>query len=146
MTSTALATPPTAHADEHGPQPPICAEQTPQPAPEADPSVCGALSAACLAGSVALSRQRVTGGLRRLPYLAPDTTAREVAEWFAALREAGARIATIAAETGVSKATVRRAHAALGLTEEVEDGDHDDIYAPDLVAVVVGSSHDEDEQ
>lgn len=117
------------------------------PAPEGtDPQPsAGLLADACAAGRVALFRERGTGTLRRLPYLAPDSEAREVAEWCAAAREDGASVATIASESGVSRATVRRALAALALTEEVEAGDLDDVYAPDVVAVVVGGS-DEDDQ
>lgn len=105
----------------------------------------GLLAEACSRGTVALFRQRGTGTLRRLPYLAPESEAREVADWFACRREDGASVASIAAEAGVSRATVRRALAALALTEEVEAGDLDDVYAPDVVAVVVGGN-DEDDQ
>lgn len=104
----------------------------------------GLLADACARGDVSLFRERGTGTLRRLPYLAPGGEAREVAEWFASRRDDGASVAAIAGESGVSKATVRRALAALALTEEVEAGDLDDVYAPDVVAVVVGGSDEDD--
>lgn len=150
MTSTAApASPAPAHiAEASAPDAPQAdAEPLVGPAPEGtDPQPsAGLLAEACAAGRVALFRQRGTGTLRRLPYLADGSEAREVAEWFAAAREDGASVATIAGEAGVSRATVRRALAALALTEEVEAGDLDDVYAPDVVAVVVGGS-DEDDQ
>lgn len=150
MTSTAApSSPAPAHdAEASAPDGPHTdAEPLVGPAPEGtDHSAsAGLLADACAAGRVALFRERDTGTLRRLPYLAPESEAREVAEWFAAAREDGASVATIAGEAGCSRATVRRALAALALTEEVEAGDLDEMYEDGVVAVVVSGS-DEDDQ
>lgn len=100
------------------------------------------LAAACAAGTVALYRRRGTGSLRRVPYLAPETTAREIAEWFALRREEGLRVAAIASEAGCSRVTVRRTLVALDLAEALEDGDLDDLYAEDTVALVLAGDQD----
>lgn len=141
-TATALASPTGPTADERGPLRPICADDRADNGPTAEPALSGALAAACAAGSVALYRQRSTGSLRRVPYLAPDTDAREAAAWFALRRDDGAAVATIATEAGVSRVTVRRALAALDLAEAVEDGDLDDMYGEGVVAIVVAGDED----
>jgi len=122
------------YADADPPVGPVAEHSTPQPSTR--------LAAACAARTVALYRQRATGSLRRLPYLAPDTTAREVAEWFALRRDEGQRVAAIAAEAGVSRVTVRRTLVALDLAEAVEDGDLDDLYDEDTVALVLAGDED----
>lgn len=115
-----------------------------EPTEPAAPSPTGvsALAAACAAGAVRLFKLRGTGTLRRLPYL--TGAAREHAEWFAYRLETGASVATIAAETGTSRATVRRNLAALALTEEIESGLHDDIWEDGLTEVVFGGYEDEE--
>lgn len=104
------------------------------------------LAAACAAGTVALYRERGNGTLRRLPYLAPGSPAREVADWFAMRLEEGATVAVISTEAGVSRITVRRTLAALALTEAIEDGDHDDAYEPGVVALVLGGVDEDGDQ
>lgn len=146
MTSTALATPPPAHADEASAPEPTYADADAQvgPVPEAaEQSPSAGLAAACAAGTVGLYRQRGTGTLRRVPYLAPDSTAREVAEWFVLRRDEGQRVAAIAAEAGVSRVTVRRTLVALDLAEAIEDGDLDDLYDDDTLALVLAGDEDE---
>jgi hypothetical protein len=91
---------------------------------------------------VHLYRQRGTGSFRRLPYLAPDTEAREVADWLALRREEGASVATIAAEAGCSRVRVRRTLVALDMAEAVEDGDLDELYEDGVVALVIAGDED----
>jgi len=119
--------------------------------PEAEPTPSGpptsALAAALAEGSLRLRWQRGTGTLRALPYLADGTPAREVATYFQLRREEGASVAAIAADTGTSRATVRRALTALALTEAVEDGDLDELLDEDTLAageLVLGGLSDED--
>lgn len=133
---------PTASAPEPT-QTPATAPQAPAAEGAADQG-SAALLAAVASGAVALYRRRGTGTLRRLPYLAPGTPAREAANWYALRLDQGASVANIAGEAQVSRANVRRALAALDLAEAVEDGDLDDLYAEGTDALVFGA--DEDEQ
>lgn len=119
-------------------------------APAAEPAPAsgstGLLRAAASAGTVRFYRQRANGSTRAIPYLAEGTEGREVAEWVAARTDDGASVATVAEETGLSRATVRRTLAALALTEEVEDGDLDDLYEDGVTEIVLaGDLHEEDE-
>ena len=141
-TATALADPTAPTTDERAAHAPICADDSPDVGLGADLSASGALAAACAAGSVALYRRRRTGTARRVPYLAPGTAAREVADWMADRREDGASVAALACEAGCSRVTVRRTLAALDLAYAVEDGDLDDLYGPDVVALVVAGDED----
>lgn len=100
------------------------------------------LAAACEAGTVRLYRLRANGTRRAVPYLTGD--AREVAEYYAEQREAGQSVAAIATEAGTSRPTLRRALAALALTEEIEAGDHDDLFE-DGVAELEFGGDDADE-
>lgn len=121
---------------------PICGPADAEGLPVPEASVSAGLAAACADGTVALYRQRGNGSLRRVPYLAPGHPAREVAEWFALRREAGASIATVAREANVSRVSVRRTLAALDLAEAVEDGDLDDLYDEGVTALVVAGDED----
>lgn len=84
------------------------------------------LAQACEAGKVRLFRLRGNGTRRAIPYLTGD--AREVAEWYEAKISEGNSLALVAATAQVSRPTVRRALAALALTEAIEAGDHDDCW------------------
>ena len=106
----------------------------------------GALAALCAAGSVRLFRQRGTGTLRALPYLAPGTPTRETAEYLAELLEDGASVAQAAADTGLSKATVRRAKENLALAYDIEAGDYDDLVEDGLDAVILAGDADEEDE
>jgi hypothetical protein len=116
--------------------------ETAEGGPSAQP---GALAALCAAGSVRLYRQRAVGTWRALPYLAPDTAGRETAEYLAELLEDGASVAQAAADTGLSKATVRRAIENLALAYDIEAGDYDDLVEDGLDAVVFAGDADEED-
>lgn len=107
---------------------PVDADQADEQPPHAPGAESGVLAAAVAAGTVALYRVRRTGTLRRLAYLAPGTTARQEADWYAMRLDEGATIKDLAAEAGVRPLTVRRALWALDLAESVEDGDLDDLW------------------
>lgn len=106
----------------------------------AEPVPCapGPLSAACAAGTVRLYRVRATGTTRAVPYLAEDNLQREVAEWLATAIEEGQSLRAVATDTGLSLPTARRLVTALAITEEIEAGDWDDHYAPDVTALYFG--------
>lgn len=99
-----------------------------------EPTTTSVLAAACALGTVQLYRERGTGTLRHLDYLTGE--AREVAEWYAERRESGLSVRTIATEAATSTSTVRRVLKALELTEAIEAGDHDDLWAEDLEALI----------
>lgn len=111
--------------------------------PTEAPATESPLAAACALGTVQLYRERGTGTLRHLDYLTGE--AREVAEWYAERREAGDSIRTIATEVVTSTSTVRRALKALELTEAIEAGDHDDLWAEDLEALIFTGTEDDEE-
>lgn len=102
------------------------------------PATPGPLSAACAAGTVRLYRVRATGTTRAVPYLADGTPQREVAEWLDAALEGGTSLRTAATDAGLSLPTARRLVTALAITEEIEAGDWDDQYAPDVTALYFG--------
>lgn len=84
----------------------------------------GPKAAASVLADVAFYRQRKSGTLRRLPYLAPGTPERKDAEKVAAQFDKGTSIAALAASTGKSGSSVRRMVAAVQLAREVEAGDY----------------------
>jgi hypothetical protein len=106
----------------------------------------GALAALCAVGSVRLFRQRGTGTWRALPYLAPGTPTRETAEYLTDLMDDGASIAQVAADTGLSKATVRRAVENLALAYDIEDGDYDDLVEGGLDAIILAADADGEDE
>lgn len=109
----------------------------------ATPALPGrALAALAADGQVAFYRLRADGTARRIDYL--TGLARDGAEWFAYRIEEGDSVASVAAEAGVSRATVRRALAGLALVDEVEDGDLDDTYV--VGATVIELAHDQAEE
>ncbi len=140
MTSTTAHTP---HVtDAVGPEP----TQTPELADGGTSTQPGALAALCADHAVRLYRQRSVGTLRALPYLAPGTPARETAEYVNELVEDGASVAQAAADTGLSKATVRRAIENLALAYDIEAGDYDDLVEDGLDAVILAGDADEEDE
>jgi len=103
----------------------------------------GLLADAVAAGRVKLYRQRSNGSTRRIAYLAPDSPAREVAEYLALRVDEGISVAVLAIDTDLSRPTIRRTLAALEWAEEIEDGEWDDMYADDVDALFVFGSDDE---
>ena len=102
------------------------------------------LTAAARTGTVKFYRQRANGSTRAVPYLKPDTEAREIAEWIANEVETGKSVAAVAAEVGLSRATVRRALAAVALAEEVEEDDTlADVYEDGVDAIYLSATDDE---
>jgi hypothetical protein len=95
-------------------------------------------------GVVNFYRVRANGSARFLPYLAQGTEAREVAEWAALQVEEGRSVAWLAEDAGVSRATVRRALAALDLAEDIEAGEYDELVTDDVDAVFVGDADADD--
>ncbi len=118
--------------------------QEPQPTELAGQGSNSPLAAACAAGQVHLYRLRSTGTLRHLPFLAPETPARMHAEWFAMRVIEGQRVRQVAHDAGVSVATVRRHLSALALTESIEDNELDDLYEPDVEAIIMENEEDEE--
>ena len=107
-----------------------------------DTATTSPLAAACAAGKVRLYRQRSTGTTRLIQYL--TGIARDEAEYYAYWVERGRSVADLAAEGLSSRASVRRKLAALALTEEIEAGDHDDLWEEGLAEVVFGGGDDAD--
>lgn len=105
-------------------------------------TITSPLAAACEAGTVRLYRLRSTGTRRLIPYLTGE--AREVAEFLAHEVEVRRSVAIVAASAGMSRPTVRRALAALALVEEIEAGDHDDLFEDGVTEIEFGGD-DSDE-
>lgn len=146
MTSPATTPTPTS-AEPTGPAPtqtdaqPVAQDQgTPEPASTST----GPLAEACARHAVRLYRQRGNSVARPMPYLAVGSPAREVADHLSDAMDDGSSVAAIAGQSGLSRATVRRTLFALTITEEIEAGDHDDLWGEDLEAVIFGGSDDED--
>jgi len=85
-------------------------------------------------GTAQLHTERSNGTFRRVHFLAPDTEARNTAEWVLAMREgneeedrAPRTMASIAKEINASIPTVRRMINDLLLTHELEDMDAADL-------------------
>lgn len=94
------------------------------------------LAAACEAGTVKLYRLRGNGTTRLIQYL--TGVAREEAEYYAYWIEEGRSVAELAAESETSRATIRRKLAALALTEEIEAGDHDELWEEGVAELEFG--------
>jgi hypothetical protein len=105
------------------------------------------LQAAATKGTVHFYRVRANGSTRAVPYLKPDTSAREVAEWIANEVDEGKSVALVATEAGLSRATVRRALAAVELAEEVEEDNEDlsALYEEGVDAIYLSATEDDDE-
>ena len=86
----------------------------------------GRKAGASVLADVAFYRQRKSGSLRRLPYLAPSAPERKAAEKVATQVAKGTSVADLVTSTGESTSTVRRMVAAVQLAREVEAGDFAD--------------------
>lgn len=81
------------------------------------------------AGELTAYSVRADGSTRHLELAPLGSTRRETAEWISERLEDGASVAQVASELHVSKPTVRRFIMALELTEEIEAGDWDQVWA-----------------
>lgn len=81
------------------------------------------------AGLLVAYSERGNGTTRRLDLCPVGSTRRDTAEWVSERLEDGATVRQVARELHVSVATVRRFIMALELTEEIEAGEWDDVWA-----------------
>ncbi len=124
--AAAKATAPAPSTTQTAQKPPRAAKGKPassKPAEAAAAKVVTTDLAADLAsGNVRLFRVRGNGTTRRIPYLAPASSARKKAEQVAEMRTAGKTMRDIATELHLSLATVRRELTHLALAQAVEAG------------------------
>lgn len=73
--------------------------------------------------------ERSNGTTRRLELCPVGSTRRDTAEWISERLEEGRTLKQVATELHVSLPTVRRFIMALELTEEIEAGEWDDVWA-----------------
>lgn len=137
---TTTTTTPTVSPPEQ-PSPPETAPAGDVASPTAPVSALAALAAD---GQVTFYRVRASGKVRRVAYLTGQ--ALEHAEWFAHRIEAGESVKAVAAEAGVSRASVRRALAGLALVEEVEAGELDEVYSPAVAAIYLTNDQAEEDE
>jgi len=122
--------------------------QTPEDAevgPAADlvrPEASTALLQAAMTGAVKFYRVRANGSTRAVPYLPEGTEAREVAEWIANEVEEGKSVAVVADETGLSRATVRRAIVCIELADDLYDGELSEMYEEGVDAIYLSALQD----
>lgn len=81
------------------------------------------------AGQLVAYSERSNGTTRRLELCPVGSTRRDTAEWISERLDDGATLRTVARELHVSVPTVRRFIMALELTEEIEAGEWDDVWA-----------------
>jgi hypothetical protein len=81
------------------------------------------------AGELTAYSVRADGTTRHLELCPVGSTRRDTAEWISERLEDGATVAQVAGELHVSKPTVRRFIMALELTEEIEAGEWDQVWA-----------------
>lgn len=81
------------------------------------------------AGQLTAYSVRANGTTRHLELAPLGSTRRDTAEWISERLEDGATVAQVASELHVSKPTVRRFIMALELTEEIEAGEWDQVWA-----------------
>lgn len=81
------------------------------------------------AGHLVAYSERGNGTTRRLELCPVGSTRRDTAEWISERLDDGATVRTVARELHVSVPTVRRFIMALELTEEIEAGEWDDVWA-----------------
>lgn len=81
------------------------------------------------AGLLVAYSERANGTTRRLELCPVGSTRRDTAEWISERLDDGATLKTVARELHVSVPTVRRFIMALELTEEIEAGEWDDVWA-----------------
>jgi len=81
------------------------------------------------AGELVAYRMRANGTFRLVSLMPVCSTRREVTEWVHDETEEGRSVAAVARELHVSVAEVRRWLLALELTEEIEAGEWDEVWA-----------------
>ena len=81
------------------------------------------------AGLLVAYSERSNGTTRRLELCPVGSTRRDTAEWISERLDDGVTLKTVAWELHVSVPTVRRFIMALELTEEIEAGEWDDVWA-----------------
>jgi len=81
------------------------------------------------AGNLTAYSVRANGTTRHLELAPLGSTRRDTAEWISERLDDGASVAQVAHELHISKPTVRRFLMALELTEEIEAGDWDQVWA-----------------
>lgn len=81
------------------------------------------------AGHLAAYSERANGTTRHLELCPVGSTRRDTAEWISEQVDEGRSLRAVAAELHVSLPTVRRALMSLELTEEIEAGDWDQVWA-----------------
>jgi hypothetical protein len=81
------------------------------------------------AGLLVAYSERANGTTRHLELCPVGSTRRDTAEWISERLDDGATVRTVARELHVSVPTVRRFIMALELTEEIEAGEWDDVWA-----------------
>lgn len=81
------------------------------------------------AGLLVAYSERANGTTRRLELAPIGSTRRDTAEWINEQLEDGRSVRQVATELHVSTSVVRRFLLALELTEEIEAGEWDDVWA-----------------
>jgi len=81
------------------------------------------------AGLLVAYSERANGTTRRLELCPVGSTRRDTAEWISERLDDGLTLRAVARELHVSLPTVRRFIMALELTEEIEAGEWDDVWA-----------------
>lgn len=81
------------------------------------------------AGHLTAYTERANGTTRHLDLAPLGSTRRDTAEWISERLEDGATVAAVARELHVSVPTVRRIIMSLELTEEIEAGEWDQVWA-----------------
>lgn len=81
------------------------------------------------AGHLTAYTERGNGTTRHLNLLPIGSKGRDTAEWISEQVEDGRSLRAVAAELHVSLPTVRRALMALELTEDIEAGEYDQVWA-----------------
>lgn len=81
------------------------------------------------AGQLVAYSERANGTVRRLELAPVGSTRRDTAEWISEEVDKGRSVRQVAAELHVSASVVRRFLLALELTEEIEAGEWDDVWA-----------------
>lgn len=81
------------------------------------------------AGLLVAYSERANGTTRRLELAPVGSTRRDTAEWISERLDDGRSVRQVAAELHVSTSVIRRFLLALELTEEIEAGEWDDVWA-----------------
>jgi hypothetical protein len=96
------------------------------------------------AGLLVAYSERANGTTRHLELAPVGSTRRDTAEWISERLDEGATVKQVARELHASVPTVRRLLMSLELTEEIEAGEWDDVWA-DAQGFALKTSEDEDE-